>query len=58
MHGKMIMKAIENAVYEYENLIVDFKELGEKHISKNVIPAYYEVLVESLIITLSQVLQE
>ena len=54
----MIMKAIENAVYDYENLIVDFKELGEIHISKNIIPAYYEVLVESLILTLSQVLQE
>ena len=41
----MVMKAIENAVFDYENLIEDFKELGERHVSKNVLPEYYDVLV-------------
>ena len=32
----MVMRAIENAVFDYDNLHNDFKEIGEIHIKKNV----------------------
>ena len=56
MHAKMVMRAIENAVFDYDNLHNDFKEIGEIHIKKNVQPAYYQILVQALISTLSQIL--
>ena len=54
----MVMRAIENAVFDYDNLNNDFKEIGQIHIKKNVLPEYYEILVQALIFTLSHILQE
>ncbi len=50
------MKALEKSILDYDNQIENLKKLGEFHAQKNVVPPHFDVVLQALLMTLSQLL--
>ena len=43
-HGKMVIKAVEKALFEFVSQTEALKSLGERHVPNGVVPAHYDVV--------------